>query len=1045
MRRTTRGSVLFLILMGLALGQSDRIAGKIRGKITDADTGDPLIGANAVVLPVETGRGAMSDVNGQFVIPNIPAGTYDMQVSYIGYASHTVRDLKIVPGLTVNLNFKLNVEAIEGEAVDVVAQRDQEVVTVKTTTSKIVVTGEDIQKMPVSNFTELLSNMGGVVEVEAGRSRGIHLRGGRSGEVAFFVDGVMTNDPVNRSQGVELDNEAIESIVITKGGFSVEYGEAMSGVVSIVTKSGSKEHYNGSFEHETDGLFPEGNALSKGYSRTNFSLGGPIPFLKGVMSFYVNGTLLQGDNYYIREQPLDHNDFVAPQGTFKLTFSPKTSSFNATLSANFDRNTRNSYSHSISKGSWLRDYYQFETGSQRVSLLMQSMLGKNTSWRLNISYHEPYYNFGSGNNTHYKDFKYISTRLDWVEFAEDKGWYDPRTRDWTDITDENGLPVFSEGYITYDDIAGGSSGQSVSLASLAPEFQAFYYYYFKEKEFFDVASGSWNSEYNRMQALNQRWHDAHRWYMPAFQDTSSFFYNAADSTATLKEFDHQEFYDYLTGDDDFQTKYDLYDYNSDFHNGYYWDRDIFNVYSYGPGRPRYHIQRTINRSVEFLLNTQWSLRNNFKFGLNATSNQMMVMDLQFANQNPYFDLYEYKPGADDYRPVTMAAFAENQFEHEDFVASFGFRWDRFQPNAQAVDHVQLLDEGEIKYYEPTTKNQISPRFSLNFSASDRTSIYCNYGYFFQKPEYGDVYQGIVDPAAGLPIIGNPNVEPEKTIQYQVGMVHKFTEKLGLEVSAFYKDVLNAEAKRIYSTMVDGQVATVTLTEMEDFAKIKGVDVKLRFNRFYNLYGDIEYNYLTAKGTGSSSREYYYLYIFDADRPLPTKEYPLEFDITHTLKANIGYYIPPIGKGLRSMFLGNWDINVQANFATGRAYTPEDNYGKAMELGSKRMPPTKDLDMVIRKYFGLISVYMDIRNVFGWTNAAYVYPYSGEPDTNGKPPTFEPSLYSRYVGQTNPETGEVMRSAEEAYAAHLSIWRSRLNSPFNYSAPRIVRLGLTVRF
>jgi len=117
----------------------------------------------------------------------------------------------------------------------------------------------------------------------------------------------------------------------------------------------------------------------------------------------------------------------------------------------------------------------------------------------------------------------------------------------------------------------------------------------------------------------------------------------------------------------------------------------------------------------------------------------------------------------------------------------------------------------------------------------------------------------------------------------------------------------------------------------------------------------------------------------------------------------------------------------------------------MELGSKRMPATKDLDLVIRKYLGPVSFYVDIRNLFDWKNIAYVYPFSGEPDTNGKPPTFENSLYRRYIGYENPVTGEVMRSAEEAYAAHLSLWRSLLNNPYNYSSPRIIRMGVTFRF
>ena len=72
-----------------------------------------------------------------------------------------------------------------------------------------------------------------------------------------------------------------------------------------------------------------------------------------------------------------------------------------------------------------------------------------------------------------------------------------------------------------------------------------------------------------------------------------------------------------------------------------------------------------------------------------------------------------------------------------------------------------------------------------------------------------------------------------------------------------------------------RVASVTVMEMEDYAKIKGVEFKIKLNNFSNLTGDIDYTWMSAKGTGSSNREYYYLYIFDSDRPLPVKEYPME--------------------------------------------------------------------------------------------------------------------------------------------------------------------------
>ena len=144
-------------------------------------------------------------------------------------------------------------------------------------------------------------------------------------------------------------------------------------------------------------------------------------------------------------------------------------------------------------------------------------------------------------------------------------------------------------------------------------------------------------------------------------------------------------------------------------------------------------------------------------------------------------------------------------------------------------------------------------------------------------------------------------------------------------------------------------------------------------------------------------------------------------------------------------LGNWNFNVQANFSTGPPYTPQDQYGKPLELGSKRMPGTKRIDLRIEKYLAFVSIYLDLRNVFNWKNTTYVYPYSGEPDTNGRPPVFERNSYLRYVGQKDPETGRVFQSPEEAYDAHLTLWKELLENPYNYSSPRIVRLGISFSF
>ena len=1032
--------LLPLIIISVLDAQSDRVSGKIRGKAIDGMTKDPLVGANILLLPVESGRGTMTNENGEFVIPNIMSGFYSIKVSYMGYASTIIQNIEVSPGATTEILCSMSVEAIEGQEVNVVAESMENTVDIKSVVTQVKYSGDQLYKMPVSNFTDVIANAGGVVKTEAGRSRGIHMRGGRSGEVAFYVDGILTNDPVDRSQGVQIDKESIDVLTISKGGFSAEFGEAMSGIVTVVTKSGSKQNYSGNLIFETDQVSNNNSIYNNNYGKYNLQFGGPFPGLKKYLSFYLSGSYAGSDIVSPRSIKLPHSSYTHPMGTFKMTFTPPTSGFNAILSASFEDKATESYSHSISKGDWLRDYYKTLEGSRRLSLQIQNTLGKNTAWRLMISTFEHYNNYGSGENTSYKDFNYLSTRLDWVNYAENNGWYDPKTRIWKELTDANGLPLISDNYFVIDDLSGGTNNNPAQLSSLSLEEQAFYYYYYTQGNQFDLSTGMWSSESEKVVAYNQRWHEAGSWYIPAFLDEESNYYNSTDSTAHFDEFDEKEYASYLFGDDDFQRGNDLWAYLGNMHNGYYYDRDIFNVYTFGPGRPRSHKSVSTHSSIEFQLNTQWSMRNAAKFGLKTTSSTMDYRDIQFANQNPYFDSYNYEP-------LSGSAYAENTYENNDFILMSGLRWDYFDPNVESLKTSLLVDDGVVERQPAKVKVKLSPRLGINFNASDKTAIYTNYGYFVQFPQYSEMYQNVyADISSGLPLVGNPNITPEETIQYQFGLAHKFSQTLGLEIISFFKDQMNLATNRTYPVLIDGQVASVTVMEMEDYAKIKGIEFKLKLNNFSNLTGDIDYTWMSAKGTGSSNREYYYLYIFDSDRPLPVKEYPMEFDITHSVKFNLNYYLA--ARNSNTFFgrlTGDWNFNFQGNLATGAPYTPTDIYGKAKEIGSKRMPGYKSLDMRVEKYLNNFSMYLDIRNVFNWINTTYVYSFSGEPDTNGRPPVFERSRYLQYIGQTNPISGNMISSAEEAYDTHLQLWRSLLNNPYNYSSARYFHFGINLWF
>jgi len=1033
--------IIYALVVIITLNaQSDRVSGKIRGRVVDSTSKNPLAGANVLVLPVGSGRGTMTNENGEFVLPNLMTGRYNVKVSYMGYASTTIQDIDVSPGGTTEILFSLTIEAIEGQEVNVVAESMENTINIKTVVSQVKYSGEQLYKMPVSNFTDVIANAGGVVKTEAGRSRGIHMRGGRSGEVAFYVDGILTNDPVDRSQGVQIDKEAIDVLTISKGGFSAEFGEAMSGIVTVITKSGSKQDISGNLIFETDQLASSNSNYNNNYGKYNMQFGGPFPGLKNYLSFYISGSYVGSDITSPRSIKLPHSTYTHPMGTFKLTFSPPHSGLNAVVSASYEDKAAENYSHGISKGDWLRDYYKTFEGSRRFSLQIQNTLGKNTAWRLMLSTFEHHTNYGSGENISYKDFHYLSTRLDWVNYAMKNGWYDPNTRKWKGLTDNNGLPLISDNYFVIDDLSSGTENNPIQLSSLPFEEQAFYYYYYTQGKQFDFATGKWSSEAEKVVAYNQRWHEAGTWYIPAYLDQESNYYDAVDTTAYFKEFDEAEYASYLFGDDDFQRSHDLWSYLGNMHNGYYYDRDIFNVYTYGPGRPRSHKSISSHSSVEFQMNTQWTIRNAAKFGFKATASTMDYRDIQFANQNPYFDSYYYEP-------LSGSAYAENTFENNDFILMTGLRWDYFDPNVQSLKTSLLVDEGVVERQPADIKLKLSPRLGINFNASDKTAIYTNYGYFVQFPQYSEMYQNVyADISSGLPLVGNPNITPEETIQYQFGLAHKFSESLSLEIVSFFKDQMNLATNRTYPVLIDGQVATVTVMEMEDYAKIKGIEFKLKLNNFSNFTGDIDYTWMSAKGTGSSNREYYYLYIFDSDRPLPVKEYPMEFDLTHSVKFNLNYYLPKKNNSsFTGKFFSDWNFNFQGNLSSGAPYTPTDIYGKAQEIGSKRMPGYKSLDMRVEKYFNKFSAYFDIRNLFNWINITYVYSYSGEPDTNGRPPVFERSRYTQYIGDTNPITGNIISSAEEAYDSHLTLWKSLLNNPYNYSSARFFHFGINLWF
>ena len=254
--------------------------GKMVGKVTDATTGDPLIGVNVVIKG--TALGAATDENGDFIILNIPAKTFIVSASYIGYKTTTMTDVRVNADRTTTVNFSLEVSAVEGEEVIVEAERS--VIVRDQTATTTTIEEEDFENMPINSYADILDNVAGVIENDnGGGDDGIHIRGGRSGETAYLVDGFYVKNIMSGGMATDVARGGISELSIITGAFNAEYGQAMSGIINIITQEGGAE-YDVNFRASTDKLY---NSWDSG--RLEGTVSGPvIPTIPQFATFFIS-------------------------------------------------------------------------------------------------------------------------------------------------------------------------------------------------------------------------------------------------------------------------------------------------------------------------------------------------------------------------------------------------------------------------------------------------------------------------------------------------------------------------------------------------------------------------------------------------------------------------------------------------------------------------------------------------------------------------------------------------------------------------------------
>jgi outer membrane receptor protein involved in Fe transport len=321
------------LLFALLFSSSLVIAGttgKIAGLITDKETGEPVVGANVYLDGYPFG--SSTDTDGYYYILNIPPGKYTVIVQMIGYQQVTINDVAVKVDLTTQLDVELATETVAGQEVVIIA--DRPLVQKDLTASSKNIGSDEINALPVDDFGEM-------VELQAGVVAG-HFRGGRLGEVAYMIDGIPVNDPYNNGLGLVVENSAIQQLEVISGTFNAEYGQALSGVVNIVSREGGPKQefdfsaYAGNYLTTHDKIFPGLDKIDgKGVQSLQFSAGGPLPGLSGVKYFASYRNVkedghLYGARLYL---PSDDDPFL-PSGdsSFVPMNNSKYQSFNGRLS-----------------------------------------------------------------------------------------------------------------------------------------------------------------------------------------------------------------------------------------------------------------------------------------------------------------------------------------------------------------------------------------------------------------------------------------------------------------------------------------------------------------------------------------------------------------------------------------------------------------------------------------------------------------------------------------------------------------------------------------
>jgi outer membrane receptor protein involved in Fe transport len=404
------------------------------------------------------------------------------------------------------------------------------------------------------------------------------------------------------------------------------------------------------------------------------------------------------------------------------------------------------------------------------------------------------------------------------------------------------------------------------------------------------------------------------------------------------------------------------------------------------------------------------------------------------------------------KPFTGSVYAQDKYERSGVVVNAGLRYDYINTDAKSLvnENTPLggnstLDASDLT--ESKTYSRLSPRLGLGFPVTDQTVLHVNWGQFYQQPNLQDLYVSYqflehkIRTGGYYVGFGNPNLKPEQTTAYEVGIAHKLSDFARLDITAYYKDVRDL----VEVTTISSIPNNFASYRNKDFATIKGLDLGFTLRRVNHVEATMNYSLSYAVGTGSVSNTQRNI-AWTASEP-PKQTAPLDFDQRHKVSVNLDYSLGA-GEGWKwngKTPLANVSIDALYNVASGTPFTPTTVYDEVTlaavqsnptgPINSIYGPWTQTLDFKITKNFAPhgnnISAYLWVTNAFNTKNALAVF--TGTGTASG-------------TDYLNTDDGRTVA----ANLASMGIDPNRayqlaLESQTLYGPPRMVRLGMRLGF